>query len=107
MGSCETGATCDGDHTTTSATGEKKDCTPYKCESDGRCLQMCVSVNDCVAPNVCDPSGQCVTPASAGDSGGCALAPRSTSPSLAFPLALAALFALRARRRVARNSGAG
>jgi hypothetical protein len=44
------------------ADGSKYDCKPYKCET-GRCMSTCKSVDDCLAPTVCDFSGQCVYPA--------------------------------------------
>jgi len=84
---CITGFTCDGshcnpkggsvcvdDHTVADSSGKRSACDPYKCVG-GACLPMCHSVDDCVAPAVCNPSGACVAPqpASSGSSGGCAL----------------------------------
>jgi len=39
--------------------GTSKDCAPYHCGTNGMCLTQCVSVNDCVPPQVCDPTGHC------------------------------------------------
>jgi hypothetical protein len=103
---CGPGATCDGDHTTKSADGTTKDCAPYKCDSNGTCQGLCKSVNDCVAPTICDATGKCVAASdTAGDSGGCSVsrfthAQRCDSSPLALAIvgALAA-FARRRRRR--------
>jgi MYXO-CTERM domain-containing protein len=106
-GKCVSAATCDGDHTTTSANGTSQDCSPYKCSSDGNCKQACVSVNDCVAPTVCDPTGHCVEPSQApsGDSSGCAAAPGGSGGSAdAWWVAIGALvIAVGARRRKHRS----
>jgi MYXO-CTERM domain-containing protein len=97
---CVSGASCDGMHTVTSPTGQPTDCTPYACEGD-HCKVMCQSVNDCVAPFVCDPSGACVQPSGAtGDSGGCNVtAGGERSKNGAWLLALGAAVIAIARRR--------
>jgi hypothetical protein len=87
---CIFGATCDGDHTATDANGTTHDCAPYKCESNGTCKPACRSVDDCVAPTQCDPTGTCVAPPSE-DSGGCTVQRRSPSPLPAMPAALLGL----------------
>jgi hypothetical protein len=94
-------ATCDGDHTTTGVDGVKKDCSPYKCESNGACRFVCASVNDCVAPTICDSSGKCVSPAATGSDGGCALSPGRVNegPGLASLAMIAGLALVRRRRR--------
>jgi uncharacterized protein (TIGR03382 family) len=98
-------ATCDGDHTTTSPTGEATNCAPFKCESNGTCKIRCGSIDDCAAPAACDPDGKCVAAAPpSDDSGGCStspLPPLSTSATWAA-LALAALL-LRSRRYRSRS----
>jgi hypothetical protein len=93
-------ATCDGDHTTTTADGLAIDCAPYKCDSNGTCRIACTSVNDCVASTVCDASGKCVPkPGGDGDSG-CvlALATLPTTPGK-WVFALLVLGAMLTRRR--------
>jgi MYXO-CTERM domain-containing protein len=81
-----------------------QDCSPYVCGSSGTCKQVCVNINDCYAPNVCDPSGHCVSPPSSqdsGSSGGCSASPASGSGDGWLTLGAVAFFALvsRARRR--------
>lgn len=100
---CVAGASCDGDHTTTGANGQKTDCTPYRCQPSGVCATRCQSVDDCLAPLVCDPNGSCIAPPSTvmngdgGGSSGCMSTPhRSPGPSL---FALGLLACLGARRR--------
>lgn len=98
---CVSGATCDGDHTTTGANGVTSDCAPYKCEQNGTCKPSCTSVGDCVAPAVCDANDACVAPPSAtGESGGCAMSPGHGTGGAASILIVAA--ALRRRRRAGR-----
>jgi len=97
---CISGATCDGDHTTTAVTGAKTDCAPFKCESNGTCKPKCASVDDCVAPTACDPNGKCVLASGSSDEGGCRAAPGSTHSAGRFTtLALLALALLQRRRR--------
>jgi hypothetical protein len=96
-------ASCDGDHTTTDARGNKTDCSPYKCESSGDCRHACTVTDDCVSGKVCD-GAQCVTPqAESSDSGGCAIDPRSGhGGALAgFAIALTAIGLARRRARAA------
>lgn len=101
---CVSGATCDGDHTTTSANGTKVDCAPYKCQANGTCRNECTTVDDCVAPRVCDTGGKCVdAPASTPTQDGCSVGRGSTSGSFGG-LALLALALLRARRSGGRRS---
>lgn len=53
---------CDGDHTI--RVGEKTiDCTPYRCDVTGRCLERCSSTQHCVAPYACTANGLCDKPA--------------------------------------------
>jgi MYXO-CTERM domain-containing protein len=71
------------------------------CRSDtGKCATTCASVADCVAPNVCNSSGQCVAPAaSSGSSGGCRAAPGGASNWGGVWLLGVTLLARRMRRR--------
>jgi hypothetical protein len=77
---CVSGATCDGDHTTTSANGTTTNCTPYKCQSDGTCRTACGSVQDCATPFVCSPDHVCVALAADSEASGCNVAPAIGSP---------------------------
>jgi hypothetical protein len=98
---CLAQATCDGDHTTTGANGQKQDCSPYKCQGDGTCRQTCTSIDDCVAPTACDPaSHKCVPPppAESADTGGCSTSPSRASSPFGWLIAIAALAATRRRR---------
>ena len=101
------GSVCSNPHTSTNTTsaagdaGSSTDCSPYVCvQSTGKCATTCSSVTDCVAPSVCNPSGQCVAPvASTGSSGGCTTAPGGASEGRAAIWLLgAAMIAIRRRR---------
>jgi hypothetical protein len=65
------------------------------------CLQACTAVSDCVSPNVCNASGQCVAAPSGGggSSGGCATAPGACGDATPLVIAGLALFAASRRRR--------
>ena len=86
-GTCQPigGSVCSSAHTSTTGVagdaGSSSDCSPYACvQGTGKCATTCTSVADCVAPNVCNPTGKCVAPvASAGSPGGCTTAPGGTS----------------------------
>ena len=68
-----TGFTCSDNHTVVDADGNETPCDPYRCVS-GLCNKTCSSVDDCVAPNICDEAGHCVPPSGGGntdDPGGC------------------------------------
>lgn len=102
-GKCVVGATCDGDHTLHSDTGDAvTDCSPYACSSDGTCKPSCASVDDCAKGSVCDANGRCGPPASSGDStdssSGCS-SPR-TRPRSAWGCASVLLLAALLARRV-------
>jgi hypothetical protein len=102
------GVECSDDgHSLVEPTTKKptEDCAPFKCGSDnagvGSCKRPCTSVNDCVAPAVCDESRQCVAPPS-DPNATCAASPvRSGVPlgGIVGGLAAAAAFLLRRRRR--------
>ena len=105
---CVAGGTCDGDHTTVGANGSKLDCAPYKCIDGGGCRQTCASVDDCVAPTACDPTGHCVTAAPPSDSGtGCAASGSPRAPgSFGGALGLAFALVVLRRRRAGRERAA-
>ena len=98
---------CDGDHTTRSTNGPTQDCTPYKCDlTSGACRAACSSIDDCVAPSFCDPTGKCMPPSgdTMGGGGGCSVARAGTGDTggpIAWLAAAAAL--VRRRRRSARR----
>jgi hypothetical protein len=85
------------------------DCHAYGCFAPtGTCLTECTSSDDCAPGALCDlPSKQCVVPAAANDSGGCAAAPLDANANGAAPagglLAFVGLAAAVARRRRARR----
>jgi hypothetical protein len=63
----------------------------------------CTSVNDCVAPTICDTNGKCTAPGAGGD-GGCTisavgLGASDESSQLAWIAAVAGLTIARLRRR--------
>jgi hypothetical protein len=101
-GSCValTGPSCDGDHTLRVPADDDEDCTPYTCRGPS-CLTRCESVDDCVAPAVCNGAGQCVAQLTAPEVATCSCrvagmpAGRSASGLLAGAFALL----LGARRR--------
>jgi len=99
---CGAGGSCEGDHSSTGVTGTVQDCSPYKCAaSSGVCRQDCASVDDCVSPSACDPTGHCLLPAAEDASSGCSVSPisqRRTAP-LAL-LVMVGAFALRRRSRL-------
>jgi hypothetical protein len=105
QGRCVTGSVCLDERTSRNTAGgnEAKDCSPYRCgsttsDSPGACLTACKSIDDCVAPNACDPTGKCI-PSAADDAGGCAIARGSSSTTAAFAVGLALLAALGRRHR--------
>jgi MYXO-CTERM domain-containing protein len=95
---CVSGATCDGDHTATGASGTPQDCAPYKCEASGICRSTCNSVADCVAPTVCDALGKCVTPAESASAAGCAVGTAGGGHTPWWALLAVASLAMRRRR---------
>jgi hypothetical protein len=98
----DTSATCSGDGLSSIAKdGTKKDCTPYRCGSDGKCPLGCATSDDCAPGATCDDATKtCVrTPAATQDGGGCASS--AGAPGHAGIFATAALVAaLAAMRRV-------
>ncbi len=61
-GKCVKDAVCSDEHTSQPALGAAVDCTPFRCDTSGRCKKICVSIDDCIAPAVCDTSGRCIVP---------------------------------------------
>ena len=91
-----------------SPSGVAVECAPFRCEGT-KCKASCASVDDCVAPNVCDAQHQCVAAGgtAAGDDGGCAVGPADGGT---FPWSTAAagaigLLVTRRRRRAATARG--
>jgi len=103
-GTCIASATCVDEQTSQSTTSETQTCLPYKCDAaKGTCRSTCDSVDQCVAPNACDPDGRCV-PIAPEDGGGCSVATGTNAPSgrVMFLVAgVLAAAALRRRRRPA------
>jgi MYXO-CTERM domain-containing protein len=105
-GVCVQGAHCSDDQLSSiDKSGTSKLCTPYLCNSDGKCATSCGSSADCVAGSVCDEDVKAciVVQNGAADetSGGCGCetGPGDTSHPKTFAGMLAALFALAAVRK--------
>jgi len=83
--------------------GTTTPCAPYRCGTDGRCLRGCAKSDDCAPGRLCE-AAECKDPATVipdtSDSGGCSTGgtPRATTGALI--VLLAAVGALRRRRRV-------
>jgi hypothetical protein len=96
---CVAHATCDGEHTLESPTGEQTNCSPFRCTAGGICYPSCTSNLQCAAGHVCDSGERCVRveDSSSSSSCGCRLAPERRLPweLLAFAL----LFFARRRKR--------
>jgi MYXO-CTERM domain-containing protein len=89
---------CADDHTLHNPDGSTSDCTPYKCSASGACAAACTSVDDCVAPNICDPSGKCIPLPEQETPGGCAC--RSTPNGWSvWWIGIVGFLVLRRRRR--------
>jgi len=74
-GKCVGGSFCDGQHTVTSPSGSKSDCTPYRCDEAG-CRADCRSSLDCVFGYLCDgTTKRCAAAptAESDESSGCAV----------------------------------
>lgn len=81
--------------------GKKTACAPYVCEGSA-CKTTCDTIDDCVAPSVCNAQGKCVKPAGGADDGGCGCrtaARRSTSLPLGLVLGLLSSVALRRKKK--------
>ncbi|MBL8719251.1 MAG: hypothetical protein JNL79_24915 [Myxococcales bacterium] len=93
-------AVCTGPTELTAADGSKKSCAPYLCAA-GACLQKCATSADCAGGFVCDIGLlQCVAPAPAEASGGCAV---GGPPSQTWAVALVVAFLGTRRRRPSRG----
>ena len=104
-GRCVAAGACADDRTSQPIGGGAAiSCVPYRCDTTGSCRTTCASIEDCVTPAVCDPSGRCVAGAEEED-GGCATAPRPREGERAF-LLLAAVFVVMAARRRVKSKGA-
>ena len=95
-GKCINGTTCIDDDTAQPLTGPPQECAPYKCALG--CKTGCVSVNDCVAPNVCSSSGKCIAPVGAPSEEGCSTSGSTDSGTVWPVLVLLGLGARRKRR---------
>ena len=61
---CLVKATCsaDGLSSINSVTGVAKSCAPFRCSTDGQCLDICASAAECVPTAVCDAKiSACIT----------------------------------------------
>jgi hypothetical protein len=73
-GACIQGAICNDDKTASvDKSGNATSCAPYRCGTDGRCLQQCASTSECAAGRVCSLETKlCVAAApSTEEAGGC------------------------------------
>ncbi|MFI5300105.1 MAG: hypothetical protein ACHREM_18615, partial [Polyangiales bacterium] len=111
-GSCVQGATCSADGSeSTSATGVSTACTPYLCDSTGKCPQTCATSSGCATGFACD-GAHCVASGGTTSSGGCAVhvTGANTASGAGLALALAALSIAyhrraRSQRRCERERG--
>jgi MYXO-CTERM domain-containing protein len=94
---CDIGV-CADDHTLHNPDGTTSDCTPYKCNASGACSTACANVDDCIAPNICDPNGKCIPLPEQEKVGGCAC---RASPNgwTVWWIGIVAFVVLRRRRR--------
>ena len=98
-----TGFTCKDNHTVVDVDGDTTPCDPYLCVS-GICNKSCSSVDDCVAPNICDESSHCVPPSANGNGDdtsacGCRTVGGSMSSAPAWLAVIAVALAVLGRRR--------
>lgn len=98
-------SSCKDQQTALDSSGIETSCAPYLCRA-GACLEQCGSVDDCVAPSLCDTTGACVAaPAKATSDDGCACATAvggeraSDGPGSVALWAAAAVSAFARRRR--------
>ncbi len=97
-GKCTDTAACIADNISKSGSGELQVCTPYRCDGKtGTCRVACGSVDECIAPNACDPTGHCVPVAT--DNGSCAIGSGSGGAGFALVLGAFAVVGLGRRRR--------
>ncbi len=89
---------CDGDGTVVSRDGTRKDCGAFACTPAGDCMTTCANSSDCRSGKLCD-AGACIDPKPPEEAASSCAVPVQRGR---FPLALlflAALVAVRARRR--------
>jgi hypothetical protein len=92
--------TCVDDATSRSSRGVVSSCLPFKCDTSGACKLVCSSVDDCIAPAVCNEDGRCIAFVDPSDRG-CATGRRA--PADAWWLLVVAGVAVRAMRRTRRR----
>jgi MYXO-CTERM domain-containing protein len=95
---CLSAATCEG-HVVTEADGGTTDCSPFRCDSSGKCLDKCATVDDCVAPLVCDAHGACIAANTGAAAKGCGCVVAGGSEDDARGIVLALLLGAAIRRR--------
>lgn len=93
---------CDGDHTVRVPAGADTDCTPYRCDGSA-CRNSCKTLDDCVAPHVCNLAGECIRvdelPVASAPSCSCRAAGASADDQGRWTLLLVALGGAILRRR--------
>ena len=94
---CDIGV-CADDHTLHNPDGSTSDCTPYKCSASGACATACANVDDCIAPNICDPNGKCIPLPEQETPGGCGCRAAGNGWSVWW-IGLVGFVVLRRRRR--------
>ncbi|MGZ3421864.1 MAG: kelch repeat-containing protein [Polyangiales bacterium] len=105
---CVIAATCEDAVVLASPDGNKKDCSPYRCNAS-QCGSSCASSEECAPGFVCESStSHCVAAAPAPeDSGGCALgATPSRRGTDALAVLVVTLLALHRRRRISERTTA-
>jgi hypothetical protein len=98
-GACSPGSVCVDGNTSQGPTG-MQDCGAYACNGGtGSCNTSCTTVDDCNAPNVCDPTGACVSPPDTSnlESSGCSVGATGDDRWTALLLALPCLALVRSR----------
>lgn len=81
------------------ADGTDTDCAPYLCQA-GACLQKCATSSECAGGFICDTAtSHCTAPATAEDSGGCAVSTENGTRAELWVSALVIASAFVARRR--------
>lgn len=97
-GRCETGGSCQDDHTVLKADGTTIPCDKYACR-DGACKKKCANTLDCALGFQCNESGACEKASAAGSAsseGGCSASRGRANGSL---WALALLLGVRLVKR--------
>jgi len=108
-GACIQGAKCSDDRLSSiDKAGASKNCSPYRCGSDGKCATSCATSDDCAPGTVCDTNVKACIVYTVDDTGGdggcgCSTPGSDTSPRV---YALGALMALALLRRRMKTGGA-